>query len=174
MELVKVQERGMLLIGVDNILMEGSLLQYLGDVTGRGDEMAELLAATPNDPDKRAIGAGQVLRGVHKQELEQAAMRLPLHDGIVEAMVELRRNGFTTGIFCCGYQLVADILRRRVFASVSLSNLLNFRAGQATGQVRLALRDDEGLGCARHLACSGAMAESLLRSIGVSHDKLIG
>ena len=43
LEIKHALERGLLLISIDNIIMPGSLLQYLGDVTGRGEEMESLL-----------------------------------------------------------------------------------------------------------------------------------
>lgn len=164
-------ERGLVLVALDGIVMPGGLLEYLAEAVGRGEEMADLLAATSGEPDRRAIGAGQVLRGVHKQEIEQAALRAPLREGIVEALVGLRRAGFATALVTPGFQLAADIIRRRVFADLSLSNLLNFRAGQATGQVRLSAPAQPG--CSRHMACSGALAEGLLRNSGLTHDRLV-
>jgi phosphoserine phosphatase len=171
MELSIPAESKLVLIALDDIIIEGSLLQSLADAVGRGEEMAALIESTVGDPDKRAVGAGQVLRGVHKQEIEQVALRIPLCHGIVGAMVELRRAGLVIGLVSCGFQIAADIIRRRVFADISLSNMLNFRAGQATGQVPLCSPQQPG--CARHMACSGAMAEGLLRSSNIAQERLI-
>ncbi len=90
-------------------------------------------------PDARARVSAQAaqLRFVHRQQLEEAARGLPLRPGVVEFVNRMRRSGFMVGVIGHGFFVLAEVLRRRVFADFALAHLLQFDGDVCTGQVRL-------------------------------------
>src|SRR5262249_26460520 len=79
-----------------------------------------------------------VFRGVPKDMFEQTARDTPLVPGAVEAVVGLRRRGYTVGVVTDSFHVASTIVRKRGFADFSLANVLEFRADRATGVVTLA------------------------------------
>jgi phosphoserine phosphatase len=77
-------------------------------------------------------------------------------------VVALKKAGYVVGIVTDSYHIPAEIIRRRVFADFTVSHLLHFRNGRATGKLTMAqaMAPAPG-GCSEHLLCK----ENVLRWI---------
>jgi glucosyl-3-phosphoglycerate synthase len=115
------------LIDLDTELASGDALRFVADRVGRGGCVA---AYRPN-----AAAVAQCLEGVSREELVDAARQMPLRPGAVELVVNLRKEGYRVGVVSAGFDVIAETVRRRVFADFGVGHHLHFAGGRATGAV---------------------------------------
>lgn len=115
------------LIDMDTELVAQDALRLVADRVGRGGCVAA------NRIDAAAVS--QCLEGVPREELVDAARQVPLRPGVVEMVVELRKQGNRVGVVSEGFDVVAETIRRRVFADFSVGHHLHFAGGRTTGAV---------------------------------------
>ena len=133
---------------------------------GRSDGQAIELSASSTIPafsaDERTRCIAAIMAGVPKIVFEQLARETPLTPGASETVVGLRRAGFRVGVITDSYRVAAEIVRRRVFADFSISHLMKFHQGVATGEVIFSPAMFHAGGCPIHLHCkSNAMVHLL-------------
>jgi glucosyl-3-phosphoglycerate synthase len=149
-EYIALRRRGrsrLLLLDLDGAVAARPLLAELARHTGHARELQALHehhAATERAALLQAEAA--LFRFVHRRQLEQAAMALPLKPGVVEWVNAMRRGGFMVGVLSHGWFAAAEVVRRRVFADFALAHTLQFVNEISTGELRLnpaLLPDDE-------------------------------
>lgn len=113
------------LIDLETELLRADGLRFVADHVGRG----RCVAAYRSNP----AAIAQCLEGVAREEIVEAARQIPLREGVVEMVVNLRKQGFRVGLASEGFDVVADTIRRRVFADFSVGHHLHFAGGRATG-----------------------------------------
>jgi glucosyl-3-phosphoglycerate synthase len=87
---------------------------------------------------------------------------LPLMPGAIETVVALRKAGYSVGIVSDGYQLVAETVRKRVFADFSFAHLMIFRNGKASGRLKMCPAMTHPNGCSRHEHCKANVLQHLV------------
>ena len=85
----------------------------------------------------------------------------------------LRKAGFCVGIVTDSFQLVAEIVRRRVFADFALGNLMGFKRGKATGLVTLSPAMSHDRGCPEHRYCKGNVIHHVIEKFGITSGNLL-
>jgi phosphoserine phosphatase len=155
------------LLPVDGVLVEGAFLAHLARGTRRTKAYAAVAAGRGTSPADRIRMTAAVFEGVQKATFLRAARTVPLAEGAVETVLGLRRLGYRVGVLSGGSRIVADVLRRRVFADFAVGNLLRFRREKATGEVVLApaMRHEEG--CDVHEFCTSNVVLHLRERLGV-------
>jgi HAD superfamily phosphoserine phosphatase-like hydrolase len=126
------------LFDMDGTLLQGRFILELARRTGREEKLAKYLDRHDLTPETRTKRIAGIFRGVKRELLEEIAREMPLTPGAVESVVGLRKLGYRVGIVTDSYHVVAETVRRRVFADFALSNVIEFRHGKATGTVTLA------------------------------------
>jgi phosphoserine phosphatase len=155
------------LLPVDGVIVEGAFLAHLARATRRTPAYAAVAAGRGTSPADRIRTTAAVFEGVKKATFLRAARSVPLGEGVVEAVVGLRRLGFRVGVLSGGSRIVADVLRRRVFADFAVGNLIRFRREKATGDVVLAPAMRHEAGCDVHDACTSNVVLHLRERLGV-------
>ncbi len=115
------------LIDLDTELVATDALRFVADRVGRGACVAAHRTSAP--------AVAQCLEGVSREEIVEAARQIPLRPGVVDMVVNLRKDGYRVGIVSEGLDLIAEIIRRRVFADFSVGHHLYFHGGRATGAI---------------------------------------
>ena len=161
------------LLDMDGTLLNGRFVQELGERTGRSEHLATYLDNHSITPELRTQAIGSVFAGVERDTFEGIAREIPLMQGAVEAVVGLRKAGFCVGILTDSYQVVADIVRRRVFANFALGNLMRFKRGKATGVVTLAPAMFHENGCPEHPFCKANVIAHLVEKLGVLQEDIL-
>ncbi len=115
------------LIDLDAELVAEDATRFVAGRVGRG------VCVAAYRPD--AVAVAQCLEGVARDEFVDAARQIPLRQGVVEMVVNLRKQGYRVGVVSEGFDVVAETIRRRVFADFSVGHHLHFAGGRATGAV---------------------------------------
>jgi len=126
------------LFDMDGTLLGGRFIVELARRTGREIKLSKYLDRLDLTPEQRTQRIASIFRGVKREQFLRIARELPLNPGAVEAVVGLRKLGYRVGIITDSYHMVAETVRRRVFADFVLANVLEFHRGKATGVVTLA------------------------------------
>lgn len=126
------------LFDMDGTLLQGRFIVELAARTGRQEELAKYLDHYDLSPAERTRRIARIFKGVNREVFERTAQEIPLTPGAVETVVGLRKKGYRVAVVTDSYHVAAEIVRRRVFADLSVANILGFRRERATGVVTLA------------------------------------
>jgi glucosyl-3-phosphoglycerate synthase len=128
----------LVLLTVDGAVSEGgAYLREIAQATGRGDKLDALIDTAPLDMVSRGQAIAQLFRFVHKREFENAANAVIIRPEVIETVNWLRRLGYAVGVIGEGYFVAAEIIRRRIFADVALSNTMQFEGDVCQGEMRI-------------------------------------
>ena len=161
------------LFDMDGTLLDGRFIHELALRTERVDALEKYLDNFLLSAERRTQAIGAVFTGVDRGIFEAAAREIPLMDGAVEAVVGLRKAGFCVGIVTDSYQIVAEIVRRRVFADFALGNLMTFKRGKATGKVTLSPAMFHDNGCPEHRFCKANVVQHVIDKLGVAPESML-
>ena len=165
--------RRVALFDMDGTLLNGRFVRELAHRTGRTDALDQYLDNGTLKADLRTHAIGSLFAGVERGVFEETAQEIPLMDGAVDAVVGLRKAGFSVGIVTDSFQMVADIVRRRVFADFALGNLMRFKRGKATGTVTLAPAMFHSNGCPEHEFCKANVVQHVTERLGIAPENIL-
>jgi glucosyl-3-phosphoglycerate synthase len=92
-------------------------------------------------------------RGSSRITLEKIAQSLPLRSGAKEIVTGLHGAGYRVGLISNGFQTIADIIRRRILADFSITNVMKYHQEIATGNIIPAPAMSHPSGCHLHSFC---------------------
>jgi phosphoserine phosphatase len=161
------------LLPIDGVLVEGSYLQHLARRTRRTRAYREAEAAHGISPVRRILVAARAFRGVAKSAFVRAARTIPLQSGAIATVRGLRRAGYRVGVVSGGSRIVAEVIRRRVFADFTVANLLRFHRSKATGEMTLAPAMRHPRGCPTHESCTGNVVLHLRKRLGLRRRDVV-
>ncbi|GBD36654.1 Glucosyl-3-phosphoglycerate synthase [bacterium HR36] len=141
------------LFDLDGTLVRGRFIVALAQRYNKSDQLANYLDNPELSSEERTRRIAQLFAGLSKKDLEELARALPLQPGAAECVVALKRLGFRVGIITDSFFLVAETIRRRVFADFSIAHVLRFRQGILTGEVHLCQAMFHPHGCTAHSLC---------------------
>jgi len=141
------------LFDMDGTLLKGRYVTTLARRTNRHAALAAYLDNPQQAPPDRTRRIAGVLAGVPRTVFEDTARTMPLMPGAVETVVGLRKAGYCVGVVTDGFQVAADMVRRRVFADFAIAHVLKFYHGKASGEVVLSPAMAHPRGCALHACC---------------------
>lgn len=165
--------RRIALFDMDGTLLNGRFIQELAWRTGRVEALDNYLDNIALGTEFRTQAIGSLFAGVDRGIFEETARQIPLMDGAVDAVVGLRKSGFCVGIVTDSFYLVAEIVRRRVFADFALGNLMRFKRGKATGIVTLAPAMFHENGCPEHRHCKSNVIRHVVERLGVPPENML-
>ncbi len=165
--------RRLILLPVDGVLVDGSFLHGFARRTRRTAEYEAARPLPPSSPADRIRVTAAAFAGVAKSTFVAAARAARLVPGVVEAVVALRRAGHVVGVVSGGSRLVAETVRRRVFADFAVGNVLRFHRGRATGEIAWAAAMRHPQGCREHVECTGNVVLHLCERHGFSRRDVV-
>jgi glucosyl-3-phosphoglycerate synthase len=135
--------RRLVLLDMSVVLSDTNVIDHLARTTGQEAALDAANSAANSSGQaatqsvwERQTQLAALFRFVHRQRFEQVAHELPIQLGAIEAVNTLRRHGVMVGLVCDGYFVIADIVRRRVFADFAVAHLLQFQADVCTGELK--------------------------------------
>lgn len=167
------QVQQLALFDMDGTLLQGRSILAVAEQAGCTRELAPLLDDARMPPDERTRAIARILTGIPQQLFIEVARNLPLNPGAAETVVELRRLGFRVGIVSDAFRIVAEIVRRRVFADFSVANMLRFQDGIATGEVTPARIFRHPRGCPDHEVCKWNAMMHIERRFDVPASRIL-
>jgi glucosyl-3-phosphoglycerate synthase len=167
------QPQRIALLDMDGVLLKGRFIQELAEATGKVKELSEWLDNALVSAAERTRRIAAIFAGVPGELFETIARTMPLTTGAVEMVVGLRKQGFRVGIVTDSFQIVAETIRRRVFADFAFANLMRFKRGKASGNVTLCPAMSHPNGCREHNACKFNALLHILDRTGVALHRVL-
>ncbi len=154
------------LLGMDGILLDGCFVVRLAEQMGVVADLQRLLSSKLLPEHDRMHAVASVFVGVAASISEEVAREMPLVEGAVEIVRELRRAGYRVGIVSDSFHIAAETVRRRVFADFAVAHVMHFHNGVAIGEVSLAPAMVAADGCRRHTYCKANVIRRLAHDVG--------
>jgi hypothetical protein len=123
---------------MDELLLRSRVLLDLGRKAGRLTQTLHCLDQAAVRPEQRLRKIAACLAGLSQKDFVEAARAIPLDDLAARRVVSLRKQGYCVGIVSDFFDVIAETVRRRVFADFSVGNRLRFQEGRALGEVAIA------------------------------------
>ena len=158
---------------MDGTLLRGRFIVELAKRCGKEAELAQWLDNNQMGAEERTSEIAAMFVGVERLVFEEVARGIELTAGAAETVVNLRKLGFTVGIVTDSYRLVAEIVRRRVFADFSVGNLMRFRGGVASGELTVSPLLEHPAGCKIHAQCKQNVVLHLQERFGIEDDRVL-
>jgi HAD superfamily phosphoserine phosphatase-like hydrolase len=167
------QPERLALFDMDGVLLNGRFIRQLAEATGRVNELAQWLDNHLVSAGERTRRIAKVFAGVPKELFESVARTMPLMAGAVEAVVGLRKQGYRVGIVTDSFQIVAETVRRRVFADFALANLMRFTRGKASGNITICPAMVHPEGCKEHDVCKVNALRHIIERTGIAPHQVL-
>ncbi len=161
------------LFDMDGVLLNGRFIRELAEATGKTKELAEWLDNQLVGAAERTRRIAKIFAGVPGELFETIARNMPLVAGAVEAVVGLRKQGYRVGIITDSFQVVAETVRRRVFADFTLSNLMRFTRGKASGNITICPAMLHPDGCKEHDVCKFNALRHIMDRTGIAPHQVL-
>jgi phosphoserine phosphatase len=161
------------LFDMDGVLLNGRFIRELAAATGKTNELAEWLDNQLVGAAERTRRIAKIFAGVPGDLFEAIARNMPLVAGAVEAVVGLRKQGYRVGIITDSFQIVAETVRRRVFADFTFSNLMRFTRGKASGNVTICPAMVHPDGCKEHDVCKFNALRYIMDRTGIAPHQVL-
>ena len=161
------------LFDMDGTLLKGRFIIALAHRTNKAAGLEKWLDNFDVTAEARTRGIAKLFDGTPREIFEEVARNTPLMPGAAEAVVSLRKAGYRVGIVTDSYRVAAEMVRRRVFADFSVSHLMRFRRGKATGDITLcsAMRHPDG--CKQHDVCKANVTLHLLEHFQMTPEQVL-
>lgn len=165
--------RKLALFDMDGTLLRGRIVVELARRCHREGDLRRLLDSPTLPPEVRTRRIAALFRHVPYRLFEEVAQEMPLQPGAAETVIELRRLGYCVGIVTDSYAIVAETIRRRVFADFCVGHLLHFHGDVCRGRITTAPLMEHEDGCRVHRLCKQNVLRHLVGVNGPTVDGLI-
>lgn len=122
----------------DSTLMDGETLEFLASEFGLQKEIASITADAMNgkiDFFESLIKRVALLKGLEKSKVEKICSELPLMNGALETIKELKKAGFRTVCFSGGFKSATVPIGNILGLDADFSNEFHFKDNKLTGLV---------------------------------------
>lgn len=147
------QAEKLALFDMDGVLLQGRFIVELAAASGKNAELSQWLDNYSVSAEERTRRIAAIFAGVPRELFEGVARAMPLTAGAIDVVVGLRKQGYRVGIVTDSFQVVAEIVRRRVFADFAFSSSMRFKRGKASGHITLCPAMTHPDGCKEHGFC---------------------
>jgi glucosyl-3-phosphoglycerate synthase len=166
-----LEQQPVVLLPMDHVLIRGSYIEELAAQTGVLPKLRRLLSQSHAEPASQLRDITRLFAGVPQANFAHVARTLPLQAGTAEAVVALRRAGWSVGVVDHCYHIATEILRKRVFADFSVANLTDFQQGECTGELVFSPALSHPSAC-RHQYCKTSLIRHLQGIFQVSPQRI--
>lgn len=170
---LKGESEAIALFDMDGTLVRGRFIVNLAVETGRTNLLFKFLDNTELHPVERTRLIARIFENIPMETFVNVARKMPLFDGVIETIRELRRLGFRVGIVSDSFRVAAETIRRRVFADFSLAHVMRFNHGIATGEVGICPSMFHQHGCESHLICKMNALLHISETTGIPLENFI-
>ncbi len=161
------------LFDMDGVLIRDRFIVRLAQRVNKLDELHQLLDHPTMDAIERTRAIAQLFAGVSREAFELTARNLHLMPGAIETVIGLRKAGYRVGIITDSYRIAAETVRRRVFADFTISHVMHFRRGFASGEISLCPAMEHPNGCPLHASCKLNAMYHLLEQLQLTSQQIV-
>lgn len=161
------------LIDLDVILVEGSFLAALARQLGRERALDECVNRRDWGWLTRQQEIASVFAGVARQAFISVAKNLPVSTDVIDMVIKLKTQGFTVGVVTDRFQIMAEIIRKRIFADFGIGHELQFENGVVAGPLLPHPFFQAENGCKQHEYCKRNVISHLERLRDSAFEEII-
>ena len=161
------------LLGMDRVLLDGRFVVALAERVGAESDLTRLLDSEMLSDEERTRAIAALFVGVSAEVFDDVARSLPLTEGAVETVIGLRRAGYRVGVVTDGFHIVAETVRRRVFADFAVAHVMHFRNNVSTGEITLSQAMIDPHGCREHPCCKMNVVRYLETTSGLVPERTL-
>ncbi len=125
------------LLSMDSTVTATNFCFELARASGQLETLNAIEKDSFSDPTENTKAVAKVFQFVHKKKFEEVAVSIALRADIIELVNQLRREGFMVGVISDGFNIAAEIIRKRIFADFSIDHYIEFTHEVCTGNVRV-------------------------------------
>ncbi|MDX1953185.1 MAG: glycosyltransferase [Verrucomicrobiota bacterium] len=155
------------------VLLNCRLTVELAKVIGCEEGLWRYLDNNQLSDETRTRNIAQLFSGTAKETFIQVARNIPLRPDAVHVIVTLRKMGYKVGIVSDSFHLVAEIIRRRVFADFIFSHLMKFSRNKATGKLTIGPTFRHAEGCDGHSYCKSNVLQHLQEKLAIDMEQVV-
>ena len=126
----------LIVFDMDNTLLRGRFIDHCADHFNFKSELMEF-RSSETDSVILTKRIATLLKGKHFNELVEIADRIPIVDGTLEIISELKKRGYIIGIISDSYDCITTLIKNKLGMDFSLSNELEFSKSVCTGEVKI-------------------------------------
>jgi phosphoserine phosphatase len=130
--------RRLVVFDMDSTLIQGEAIDELADVTGIGDQVAQITEAGMQGKMNFKESLTQrvaLLKGVEENVLSFVAQNLVLTEGAERVVRELKQLGYKIGIISGGFEYFGKYLQKKLGLDYVFTNRLEIANGKLTGKI---------------------------------------
>ncbi|MGR3750562.1 phosphoserine phosphatase [Pasteurellaceae bacterium 22721_9_1] len=135
----RLSQAGLLVMDMDSTAIKIECIDEIAKLAGTGDEVSAITAAAMRgelDFEQSLRRRVATLKGAPENILEQVKCDLPLMEGLIETLHELKKYGWKTAIASGGFTYFADHLKTELQLDAAVSNQFEIIDGTLTGNVK--------------------------------------
>jgi len=121
---------------MDNTILRASFIRTAAAKFGFTGEL-DTIVSNQHNPFLRTKLIAQLLKGKTIGELLEVADSIPITPHLAEALAELKKQGYITGIISDSYDCITNHIRNRFGFDFTISNELEFSRSIVTGEVKI-------------------------------------
>ena len=130
--------RRLVVFDMDSTLIQGEAIVELADVTGIGDQVAQITEAGMQgkmDFKESLTQRVALLKGVEENVLSFVAQNLVLTEGAERVVRKLKQLGYKIGIISGGFEYFGKYLQKKLGLDYVFTNRLEIANGKLTGKI---------------------------------------
>ncbi len=130
--------RRLVVFDMDSTLIQGEAIDELADVTGIGDQVAQITEAGMQgkmDFKESLTQRVALLKGVEENVLSFVAQNLVLTEGAERVVRKLKQLGYKIGIISGGFEYFGKYLQKKLGLDYVFTNRLEIANGKLTGKI---------------------------------------
>ncbi len=125
------------LLDMDGTITPNRFVTDLARFTHTEETLHALLDSPLNDAATRSQKIAEIFKFTHRSHFEKVAMSMPIRDGVVEFVNQMKRDGFMVGLISDSYFIAAEVLRKRIFADFAIAHTLKFQNDICIGELKI-------------------------------------
>jgi HAD superfamily phosphoserine phosphatase-like hydrolase len=122
---------------MDGTVTPNRFVADLARFTHTEETLHALLDSHLNDAATRSQKIAEIFKFTHRSHFEKVAMSMPIRDGVVEFVNQMKRDGFMVGLISDSYFIAAEVLRKRIFADFAIAHTLKFQNDICIGELKI-------------------------------------
>ncbi|OZA73522.1 glycosyltransferase, partial [Polynucleobacter sp. 39-46-10] len=99
--------RKVVLLDMDGTITPNRFVKDLAKFTHTEETLDALLDSAENDAATRSEKIAEIFKFTHRNQFEKVSMSMPIRDGVIEFVNQMKRNGFMVGLISDSYFIAA-------------------------------------------------------------------
>ena len=135
----RLSQAGLLVMDMDSTAIKIECIDEIAKLAGTGEEVSAITASAMRgelDFEQSLRRRVATLKNAPESILTEVRDNLPLMEGLIETLAELKKYGWKTAIASGGFTYFADYLKQQLKLDAAVSNQFEIIDGKITGELK--------------------------------------